>query len=59
MNNKNVEHIHNGIRLEMGEIIEFAGKWMELEYVVSGTTQAQKENHIPSYFSSTDLRCVF
>lgn len=42
-----------------GEIIEFAGKRMELEYIVSGTTHAQKENHIPSYFSSMDLSCVF
>lgn len=59
MSNKNAGHIHNGIRLEMVKIIEFAGKWMELEYIVSGTTQARKENRTPSYFSSIDLRCVF
>lgn len=42
MDNKNVIHIHSAIK--KNEILNFSGKWMELEKNIlnEGATQAQK-----------------
>ena len=45
MNAENVVNSHNGILHDMKneEILSFAGKWMELEIILSEVTQSQME----------------
>jgi hypothetical protein len=48
MDTENVVHLHNGIlsAIKNENILNFAGKWMELENVIlSELTQTQKDMH--------------
>lgn len=47
MDNENVFHIDNGILFscKKNEIITFAGKWKELENILSEEIQTQKDKH--------------
>ena len=56
MDKENVVHLHNGVlhsRKKNNDILNFAGKWMELENIIlSEVTQTQKDNyHIDSLIS--------
>ena len=48
MDTENVIHLHNGILIAIknDEIMNFVGKWMELENIIlSEVTQIQKDMH--------------
>ena len=48
MDKENVVHLHNGVLYsrEKNNILNFAGKWMELENIIlSEVTQKQKNNY--------------
>ena len=47
MDKENVVHLHNGTLLSRKKnILNFAGKWMELENIIlSEVTQTQKDNY--------------
>ena len=48
MDTENVIHLHNGILIAIknDEIMNFVGKWMELENIIlSEVTQTQKDMH--------------
>ena len=53
MDKKNVVHLHNGVLYsgKNNDLLNFAGKWMELENIIlSEVTQTQKDNyHIHSF----------
>ena len=57
MDKENVVHLHNGVlhskKKKKNDILNFAGKWMELENIIlSEVTQTQKDNyHIYSLIS--------
>ena len=49
MDTENVIHLHNGILIAIknDEIMNFVGKWMELENIIlSEVTQIQKDMHV-------------
>ena len=57
MDKENVVHLHNGVlhsRKTKKDILNFAGKWTELENIIlSEVTQTQKDNyHMYSLISS-------
>ena len=47
---ENVVHLHNGVlhsRKKDNDILNFAGKWMELEIIIlSEVTQTQKDKYL-------------
>ena len=48
MDKENVVHLHNGIlhNRKNNDILNFAGKWMELENIIlTEVTQTQKDNY--------------
>ena len=49
MDKENVVHLHNGVlhsRKKNNDILNFTGKWMELENIIlSEVTQTQKDNY--------------
>ena len=47
MDKENVVHLHNGVLYSRkNDILNFAGKWMELENIIlSEVTQTQKDNY--------------
>ena len=48
MDKENVVHLHNGVlhSKKKKDILNFAGKWMELENIIlSEVTQTQKDNY--------------
>ena len=52
MDKENVVHLHNGLnsRKKNSDILNFAGKWMELENIIlSEVTQTHKDNYYMYY----------
>jgi hypothetical protein len=47
MDTENMVHLHNEILFSYKneDILSFAGKWMELENILSEVTQTQKDRH--------------